>query len=106
MNFVELFEKKDKLFYIYSGLEQGNYKRISKCVEEWDSLRMNDRNRLYYEDQKSPRIMVCENRCNPIYYLPLLKHRRELERKAEGKKHKEEQFLYMGSSWCISGSRG
>ena len=94
LNFVELFEKKDKLIDIYPGLEQGNYSRISKCVEEWDGLRMNDRDRLYYEDQKGPRIMVCENRCDPTYYLTLLKHRRELERKAEWKKQKEDQFLY------------
>ena len=95
LKFIELFEKKDKLFDIYPGSEEGNdFNRISKCQEEWDGLRMNDRDKVYYEDQKGPRVMVCENKCDPVFYLTWLKHQREIERNEQWKKQKEEQFLY------------
>ena len=80
LKFVQLFEKKDQLFDIYPSQEEGNT-RITKCEEEWAGLRMNARDKEYYEDQKGPRVMVCENRCDPVFFLTWLKNQRELERK-------------------------
>ena len=100
LKFVELFEMKDSLFDIYpctNGQMDGN--RISTCIEEWGGLRMSARDKEYYEDQKGPRVMVCENRCDPVFYLTWLKRQREREKKEEWVKIKEEQFRFKDHSF-------
>ena len=62
--FVELYQKKKQLFDVYPT-EQA---RITTCQEEWGGLKMTDRDRAYYDDQKGPRLMVCENKCDPLFY--------------------------------------
>ena len=73
--FEELYKKKNKLFDVYPEEPV----RILKCQEEWNGMRMTERDMAYYKDQKSSRLMVCENKCDPISYLTWLKERRREE---------------------------
>ena len=87
---VELFTKKRQLFDIYP--EQPG--RIAKCQEEWGGLRMTERDRAYYDDQKGPRLMVCENKCDPLFYITWLKEQRMQERSEKWQQEKQELFKF------------
>ena len=73
--FVDLYENRKKLFDVYPEDPQ----RIQKCQEEWGGMRMTDRDMAYYEDMKGPRLMVCTNRCDPLFYMTWLKQQRQEE---------------------------
>ena len=51
---VEVFHSRKQLFDIYPEQKE----RIAKCQEEWGGLRMTDRDKAYYEDQKGQTKLV------------------------------------------------
>ena len=73
--FLELYEKRKLLFDIYPE----DPKRIQKCQEEWGGMRMTERDKAYYDDMKGPRLMICTNRCDPLFYMTWLKQQRQEE---------------------------
>ena len=87
---VELYEKKRQLFDVYP--EQPA--RMAKCQEEWGGLRMTERDRAYYDDQKGPRLMVCENKCDPLFYITWLKEQRRQESREKWQQEKQELFKF------------
>lgn len=90
--FVELYQKKKKLFDIYPDRPE----RIVKCQEEWGDLRMTDRDKEYYEDMKEARLMCCENRCDPTFYMTWIKQQRQEEAKKTWDAEKEQLFRFRG----------
>ena len=88
--FEELYRKKHKLFDVYP--EQSE--RILKCQEEWGGLRMTERDMAYYQDQKGNRLMVCENKCDPIFYLTWLKEQRRQEARERWQEEKSNLFKF------------
>ena len=88
--FVDLYEKRRLLFDIYPE----DPKRIQKCQEEWGGMRMTDRDMAYYEDMKGARLMVCTNRCDPLFYMTWLKQQRQEEAKQNWQKDKQELFKF------------
>ena len=87
---VELYKKKRQLFDVFPQQQE----RIAKCQEEWGGLRMTERDRAYYDDQKGPRLMVCENRCDPLFYITWLKEQRRQERSEKWQQEKQELFKF------------
>ena len=75
--FEELYRDKRKLFDVYPD----DQIRISSCQEEWGGMRMTGRDVAYYEDPKGDRLMVCENRCDPVFYQTWLSEQRRQEAK-------------------------
>ena len=55
---------------------------------------MTQRDIDYYKDMKGPRKMVCENRCDPIFYLTWLKQQKELERQENWEREKQNLFRF------------
>ena len=92
--FVELYEKRRELFDVFP--EDPN--RIQKCHEEWGGMRMTQRDMLYYEDMKGPRVMVCTNRCDPLFYLTWLKQQRKEEARQDWQVNKEDLFKFRSLS--------
>jgi hypothetical protein len=88
--FLALYEDRKKLFDVYPE----DPKRIQKCREEWGNMMMTDRDRAYYEDMKGPRLMVCTNRCDPLFYMTWLKQQRQEEAKQDWQKDKQSLFKF------------
>ena len=88
--FVDLYENRKKLFDVYPEDPQ----RIQKCQEEWGGMRMTDRDMAYYEDMKGPRLMVCTNRCDPLFYMTWLKQQRQEEARQTWMKDKQMLFKF------------
>ena len=57
-------------------------------------MRMTDRDMAYYEDMKGARLMVCTNRCDPLFYMTWLKQQRQEEAKQNWQKDKQELFKF------------
>ena len=55
---------------------------------------MTKRDMDYYEDQKSDRLMICENRCDSLFYQTWLKEQRQQEAKETWKKEKRQLFKF------------
>ena len=87
---LDLHSKRRQLFDVYPDQQA----RISKCQEEWGGMRMTGRDTAYYEDQKGPRVMVCENKCDPLFYITWLKEQRRQEAREEWQKEKQELFKF------------
>ena len=88
--FVELYQKKLKLFDVYPEEQT----RIMKCQEEWGGLRMTDRDRDYYQDQKGARLMVCEKRCDLVFSQIWLKEQRKQEANERWQQEKKDMFRF------------
>ena len=87
---VDLYNKRRQLFDVYPEQQV----RIAKCQEEWGGMRMTARDKAYYEDQKGPRLMVCENKCDPVFYITWLKEQRRQEAREKWQKEKQELFKF------------
>ena len=59
---------------------------------------MTQRDMLYYEDMKGPRVMVCTNRCDPLFYLTWLKQQRKEEARQDWQVNKEDLFKFRSLS--------
>ena len=69
--YIELIKKKDMLFDVYSD----DICRRQVLEEEW-GLKMGERERLYLEDQRGPRLMSCDHGVDPIFYRAFMKFQR------------------------------
>ena len=87
---LELYEKRKLLFDIYPE----DPKRIQKCQEEWGGMRMTERDTAYYDDMKGPRLMICTNRCDPLFYMTWLKQQRQEETRQNWQRDKKLLFKF------------
>ena len=88
--FVDLYDKMKNIFDVYPE----DPKRIQKCQEEWGGMRMTERDMSYYEDMKGPRLMVCTNRCDPLFYMTWLKQQRQDESRQSWQVDKQALFKF------------
>ena len=85
--YVELIRTKDQLFDASSD----NIERHKVLEEEW-GVKMGEREKMYLEDQRGPRLMSCDHGVNPIYYRAFMKQQRLRERDLEYTTRREEEF--------------
>ena len=55
-------------------------------------MKMTERDFSYFEDMKGLRLMVCTNRCDPLFYMTWLKQQRQEEAKGDWQRNKKELF--------------
>ena len=85
--YIELIKKKDQLFDVYSE----DIERRKTLEVEW-GVKMGERERLYLEDQRGPRLMSCDHGVDPTFYRAFMKQQRERERMSEYREKREEEF--------------
>ena len=73
--YVELTKDKDLLFDVSTD----DIERANILAVEW-GVKMGQREKIYLEDQKGPRLMSCDNGVDPVFYRACMKSQRVKER--------------------------
>ena len=63
-----------------------------KVLEEEWGVKMGERERIYLEDQRGPRLLSCDHGVDPTFYRAFMYQQRLRERDQEYKERREEEF--------------
>ena len=69
-----------------------NESKWSTIQANW-GVKMSDKEKLYYKDQKSDRKMECDHGVDPIWYTSMMRKQRLREREAAYKENMNKQFM-------------
>ena len=84
----EIFAAADKL-YDFAETDESKWSTIQT---NW-GVKMSDKEKLYYKDQKSDRKMECDHGVDPVWYTSMMKKQRLREKEAAYKEKMSQQFM-------------